>query len=63
MARKNKNAGQLNRQAQMVRHARRRKYDDEYRRSQSMVLGPLSENLTRPPRKTGELVERVGVMV
>lgn len=42
MSRKNKNAGQPNRSAQMIRRADRREQNLKRKR----VLGPLSPNLT-----------------
>lgn len=43
MPRKNSNAGQPNREAQMRRMARRRQINEAFRQQ---VRGPLSENLT-----------------
>lgn len=61
MARKNKNAGQPNRAAQMTRHAERRYRNErfKYRKSDdSRVLGPGSDNLTFVSRSYGELIIR-----
>lgn len=53
MARKNSNAGQPNRAAQIDRRAHRVQVNKAYRRPYKdlRVLGPLSENLSPQPRK------------
>lgn len=68
MARKNRNAGQLNREAQVQRHARRRHNNEafkQYRKPEfrsDLVLGPGSEHVLRG-RSYGELIVREKVSV
>ena len=62
MARKNNNAGQPNRVAQINRRKRRGEAARGHK-SAGIVLGPLSEHLIRTEKATGELVESTRFMV
>ena len=62
MARKNNNAGQPNRVAQVSRRRKRVKTLRDHKGNR-MVLGPLSDHLIKTDKPTGELVETTRVLV